>query len=79
MIENFCISVVEKLTLVEMPVHPENIVDDNPETLNNPIMPGNDGDQEPDAASFVSAEIGEFETTLLMLFHQNLITSSVHS
>uniref|UniRef100_A0A8C2LZW9 BEN domain containing 2 n=1 Tax=Cricetulus griseus TaxID=10029 RepID=A0A8C2LZW9_CRIGR len=57
---------VEKLTLVEMPVHPENIVDDNPETLNNPIMPGNDGDQEPDAASFVSAEIGEFETTLLI-------------
>lgn len=60
MIENFCISVIEKLVLIEVPVHPANIVDDNPATLNNPIIPENIGSQEPAAASFVSSGIGEF-------------------
>lgn len=60
LIENFCISVIEKLVLIEVPVHPASIVDDNPETLNNPIIPENVGSQEPAAASFVSSGIGEF-------------------
>lgn len=59
MIENFFISVIEKLVLIEVPVHPENIVENNPETLNNPIISENGGNQEPAAASFPS-EIGEF-------------------
>lgn len=60
MIENFCISGIQKLVLTEVSFHPANIVDDNPETLNNPIIPENVGSQEPAAASFGSSGIGEF-------------------
>lgn len=63
MIETFCVSVVEKLVLVEMPIDPECIVDGSPERLNNPIVVQHVRGQEPAAAPLVPLAVGEFEIT----------------
>jgi hypothetical protein len=59
----FCIPEIEKLVLVEVPIAPESILDDSPETLNNPVILQHARDQEPAAESFVPSAVGEFEIT----------------
>jgi hypothetical protein len=62
MIENSCLSVIEKVILIEMPVSPECMMENNPQVINDPPELGNASGQDPDSSSHSAPRnCGEFE------------------